>query len=112
MILDPKLNFQSHIKEAISKARRGIGLIRHISNHVSRDVLNQMYKLYLRPHLDYGDPGGGEGNLNFQDTGLCHSNRKSTTHKSGEISQKYTHKSGEFAEKHTHKSGNAKTVHQ
>ena len=40
------------------------------------------------------DPGGG--NLSFQDTGLCHSNRKSTTHKSGEISQKYTHKSGEF----------------
>ena len=39
-------------------------------------------------------PGGG--NLSFQDTGLCHSNRKSTTHKSGEISQKYTHKSGEF----------------
>ena len=49
-------------------------------------------------------PGGG-GNLSFQDTGLCHSNRKSTTHKSGEISQKYTHKSGEFSENHTHKSG-------
>ena len=41
-------------------------------------------------------PGGGGGNLCFQDTGLCHSNGKSTTHKSGEISQKYTHKSGEF----------------
>ena len=52
------------------------------------------------------------GNLSFQDTGLCHSNRKSTTHKSGEISQKYTHKSGEFSENHTHKSGNAKTAHQ
>ena len=39
---------------------------------------------------------GGGGKLSFQDTGLCHSNRKSTTHKSGEISQKYTHKSGEF----------------
>ena len=52
------------------------------------------------------------GNLSFQDTGLCHSNRKSTTHKSGEISQKYTHKSGEFSENHTHKYGNAKTAHQ
>ena len=30
--------------------------------------------------------------MSFQDTGLCHSNRKSTTHKSGEIYQKYTHK--------------------
>ena len=23
--------------------------------HVHRDVLDQMYKLYVRPHLDYGD---------------------------------------------------------
>ena len=45
--------------------------------------------------------GGGGGNLSFQDTRLCHSNRKSTTHKSGEISQEYTHKSGEFSENHT-----------
>ena len=55
---------------------------------------------------------GEGGNLSFQDAGLCHSNRKSTTHKSGEISQKYTHKSGVFSENHTHKSGNAKTAHQ
>ena len=32
-----------------------IGLIRHLSQYVSRDVLDQMYKLYVRPHLDYGD---------------------------------------------------------
>ena len=55
MVLDSKLDFQSHIKEAILKARRGIGLMRHISNYVSWNVLNQMYKLYVRPHLDYGD---------------------------------------------------------
>ena len=55
MVLDSKLDFQSHIKEAILKARRGIGLMRHVSNYVSRDVLNQMYMLYVRPHLDYGD---------------------------------------------------------
>ena len=50
-------------------------------------------------------PGGGGGNLSFQDTGLCHSYRKSTTHKSGKLSQKYTHKSGEISQKYTHKSG-------
>ena len=55
MILDSKLDFQSHIKEAILKARGGIGLMRHMSNYVSRDVLNQMYKLHVRPHLDCGD---------------------------------------------------------
>ena len=89
----------------------------------SHKVLFLLYRMFfvcfavdVRRH----SPGG---NLSFQDTGLCHSNRKSTTHKSGEISQKYTHKSGEISQKythksgefmknHTHKSGNAKTAHQ
>ena len=55
MQLDSELNFQSHVKEAIGKARRGIGMIRNLSRYVSRDVLGQVYKLYVRPHLDYGD---------------------------------------------------------
>ena len=55
MILDSKLTFLSHIKEAIVKARRGIGIIRFLSKYVTRDVLDQIYKLYVRPHLDCGD---------------------------------------------------------
>ena len=55
MILDSKLTFFSHIKEAIAKARRGIGIIRFLSKYMSRDVLDQIYKLYVRPHLDYSD---------------------------------------------------------
>ncbi len=55
MILDKKLNFQSHVKEAICKARRGIGIIKYLSKYVSRFILDQIYKLYVRPHLDYGD---------------------------------------------------------
>ena len=55
MILDSKLSFQSHVREAIIKARKGIGIIRFLSKYVSRDVLDQIYKLYVRPHLDYGD---------------------------------------------------------
>ena len=55
MILNSKLTFLSHIKEAIVKARRGIGIIRFLSKYVARDVLDQIYKLYVRPHLDYGD---------------------------------------------------------
>ena len=30
-------------------------MIRYLSKYVSRDVLDQIYKLYVRPHLDYGD---------------------------------------------------------
>ena len=55
MIFDSKINFQSHMREAIIKARRGIGIIRFLSKYVSRDVLDQICKLYARPHLDYAD---------------------------------------------------------
>ena len=55
MLLDSRLNFNSHVREKIISARRGIGVIRYLSKYVSRDVLDQMYKLYVRPHLDYGD---------------------------------------------------------
>ena len=55
MILDSKLNFKSHIREAILKAGKGIGLERFLSKYVPRDALDQLYKLYVRPHLDYGD---------------------------------------------------------
>ena len=55
MILDSKLNFHSHMREAIIKARRGIRITRFLSKYVSRDVLDQIYKLYVRPYLDYGD---------------------------------------------------------
>lgn len=40
LILDPKLDFKSHIRQAILKARRGIGMIRYLSKYVSRDVLD------------------------------------------------------------------------
>ena len=55
MILDFKLDFQSQVREAIVKARRGIGMIRYLSRYVSREVVNVIYKLYVKPHLDYGD---------------------------------------------------------
>ena len=35
MTLDSKINFQSHIREAIIKARRGIRFIRFLSKYVS-----------------------------------------------------------------------------
>ena len=36
IILDDKLNFQSHIREAIAKARRGIGIIKYLFRYVNR----------------------------------------------------------------------------
>ena len=55
MIFNSKFNFHSQIREAIIKTKRGIGIIRFLSKYVSRDVLDQIFKLYVRPHMDYGD---------------------------------------------------------
>ena len=55
LILDEKLSFRKHIKEALIKAKNGLGMLKFISRYVSRDVLDKLYKMYIRPHLDYGD---------------------------------------------------------
>ena len=55
LFLDEKLSFSKHIKENISKAMNGVALLKFLSKHVSKDVLNMSYKMYVRPHLDYGD---------------------------------------------------------
>ena len=55
MVLDSALNFRSHVREKIISAGKGIGVIRYLSKFVSHDVLDQMYKLYVRLRLDYGD---------------------------------------------------------
>ena len=40
---------------AILKTHRGIGLLKYLSKHVARDVLDQVYKLSIRSNLDYGN---------------------------------------------------------
>ena len=55
MILDHKLDFKSHIREAILKARRGIGLLKYLLKYVARDVLDQVYEIFIRSQLLYGD---------------------------------------------------------
>ena len=55
LTLDPKLNFAAHFKEKISKARKAIGLIKHLRQYLPTNVLDQIYKMRVRPHLDYCD---------------------------------------------------------
>ena len=55
MILDSKLDFSAHVKEAIVKTRKGIVMTHYMAKYVSRYVRDQIYKLYVRPNLDYGD---------------------------------------------------------
>ena len=55
IIIDSKLSFSAHIKSAISKTRKGIGLLKYLSKYLPRHTLSEIYKLYVRPHMDYGE---------------------------------------------------------
>ena len=55
VVLDSQLTFSSHLQSAINKARCGVGMLRFLSNYLSRQTLNELYKLYVRPHFDYWD---------------------------------------------------------
>ena len=52
--LDEKLNFSNHIKKNISKANKGMGILRKFYNVSPRNSLITIYKSFIRPHLDYG----------------------------------------------------------
>ena len=49
-ILDSVLSFKKHIDEKIIKAKRNIGIIKHLSKFIPLKTLDQMYKA-----LDYCD---------------------------------------------------------
>ena len=53
--LDDRLNFSKHIKEKVCKSMKGMTLLRFLPKYVDRNVLDLSYKMYVRPHLDYGD---------------------------------------------------------
>ena len=55
LVLDEKLNFESHLKEKCAKFNKGIGAIKKLQNTLPRQSLLSIYKLFIRPHLDYGD---------------------------------------------------------
>ena len=53
--LDNKLSFISHLNAKLAKARQGLGLMWQLKKFVPSYVLEVVYKLYIRPHFDYGD---------------------------------------------------------
>ena len=55
IILDSKLNFRKHISEKIKTANKGLGLLKFLSKYLTREKLSLIYKIHVRPHLDYGD---------------------------------------------------------
>ena len=54
-ILDSKMSYSKYIDGKIGKANQGIGVIKRLYNYLPRKALLQIYKSFIRPHLDYCD---------------------------------------------------------
>jgi len=54
-MLDKKLTYASHINEKILTAAKGLGIIKCLSRYLSIKTLDIIYKMYIRPHLDFCD---------------------------------------------------------
>ena len=55
LILEPNLSFDKHLHQKMSKAKKNIGILRHMSNFLPLSTLDKMYKAFVRCHLDYCD---------------------------------------------------------
>ena len=55
LTLDPKLKFAAHINEKSAKARKGIGMIKHLRSYLPTQALVSIYIAHVRSHLDYCD---------------------------------------------------------
>ena len=51
--MDPKLNFVAHINAKCATARKGIGLLKQVGSYLPVKSLDQIFKMHIRPHLDY-----------------------------------------------------------
>ena len=55
LILDSKLSFEKHLNEKIIKAKKNIGILKQLSKFLPLKTLDQIYKAFVRSHLDYCD---------------------------------------------------------
>ena len=55
LVLDPKLNFDMHLKRKFSIINNGIALLRKSRHSIPRKPLVSIYATFLRPYLDYCD---------------------------------------------------------
>ena len=53
--LAKSLCFNKHILEKLSKAKKTVGIIKHLSKYLPLKTLDQMYKALVRSHIDYCD---------------------------------------------------------
>ena len=55
LILQNKLSFVNHLDGKMRKAKKNIGILKHLRRYLPLKTLDQMYKTLVRSHLDYCD---------------------------------------------------------
>ena len=55
LIIDSSLSFEKHLNEKIIKAKKNVGILKHLLKFLPLKTLDQMYKTLVRSHLDYCD---------------------------------------------------------
>ena len=53
--LDGELDFRKHLQNMFKKINKTINSLRKLQNNLPRVALVTIYKLFIRPHLDYRD---------------------------------------------------------
>ena len=55
LILDSKLTFLNHVNAKIKITTKNLGILRYFRKYLPLNTLDQIYKMFIRPHFDYGD---------------------------------------------------------
>ena len=55
LTLSKDLRFHEHVNETLNKVNKAISPLYSIAQHLPRHTLDQLYTMYVRPHLDYCD---------------------------------------------------------
>ena len=63
--LDEKLNLKMHIETVLCKVDKGISIIKKLRHMLPRKSSLSTYKVFLRPHIDYGDVIYGQLPMNL-----------------------------------------------
>ena len=55
LILESSLSIEKHLNEKIIKAKKNVGILKHLCKFLPLKTLDQMYKALVRSHLHYCD---------------------------------------------------------
>ena len=53
--LHKRQNFREHLQDKFAVIKKGIGMLKILSNYLPHHSLVILYKAFIRPHLDYAD---------------------------------------------------------